>query len=114
GVLVDAKNNTQLAIYALSAINDKIDDGLIDPGPDTLVDIGIVQPRHHEDDPIRTWQISLKDLRDFCLDISDTADMIRRGVGTKFVPSDKGCKFCPAKGECRFRAEYLTDSFSRN
>ena len=60
GVLVEAENNAQLAIYALSFI--RANEDIYDFPPDTIVDIGIVQPRHHADDPVRTWEVSLHDL----------------------------------------------------
>ena len=81
GVLVDAVDNPQLAIYALSLIRDLHGSMLYEFHPATLVDIGIVQPRHHADNPIRLWVISLADLEKFCEEIEYRAIQIREGRG---------------------------------
>jgi hypothetical protein len=63
GELVDADRNSQLAIYAMSLVDANRKD--FDFSPETIVDLGIVQPRHHGDDPVRVWQVSLGDLEYF-------------------------------------------------
>lgn len=133
GVLVEAKDNPQLAIYALSLIRDLQNTGLYDFGPATLVDIGIVQPRHHADDPIRLWAISLADLEEFCRPLEYVAVQIKEGVrrinawkeknkgepdlnevapALKFAPSIEACRWCPVKSKCSARAEWLTSCVS--
>ncbi len=132
GVLVEAQDNPQLAIYALSLIRDLQESGMYAFGPATLVDIGIVQPRHHADVPIRLWAISLADLEVFCKDIEYAAVQIREGSrrinawreanpnmtidlnevapALKFAPSTEACRWCPIKGRCEPRAKWLTES----
>lgn len=131
GVLVEAQDNPQLAIYALSLIRDLQESGLYSFGPATLVDIGIVQPRHHADVPIRLWAISLADLEEFCRQIEHAAIQIQEGTrriaewkaknpdaepdlnevapALKFSPSTEACRWCPIKGRCEARANWLTE-----
>lgn len=112
GVLVDAVDNTQLAIYALSFVESLMEDGMFDFGPATLIDIGIVQPRHHAGADIKTWVLTLADLRLFCHDIEDAAKLIRDGRDTKFDPSEDSCRWCDGKAFCSARSTALTECAS--
>jgi len=133
GVLVDAVNNPQLAIYGLSLVRDLQATGLYDFGPATTVNIRIVQPRHHADDPIRLWAISLADLEEFCRPLEYVAVQIKEGMrrinawkeknkgepdlnevapALKFAPSIEACRWCPVKSKCSARAEWLTSCVS--
>jgi hypothetical protein len=104
GVLVEAENNAQLAIYALSFI--RANDDIYDFPPDTIVDIGIVQPRHHADDPVRTWEVSLHDLEHgFEVKLRAAVEQVRNRVDLEFKPSDKACRWCPAKAICAHRID---------
>lgn len=108
GVLVEAENNAQLAIYALSFIYANND--MFDLGPDTIVDIGIVQPRHHADDPVRTWEIALGDLEHgFVPTLKEAVENIRNGTNLEFKANDKSCKWCPAKAICQYRVTNAAD-----
>jgi Protein of unknown function (DUF2800) len=111
GVLVDVDSNPQLAIYALSFVNDQND--LYDFDPATIVDIGIVQPRHHQGDEIRTWELTLADLRVFCQDIQNAADKIKAGVDLEYSPDPETCRWCPKawKVKCPARIASLVDVF---
>jgi hypothetical protein len=104
GVLVEAENNAQLAIYALSFI--RANEDIYDFPPDTIVDIGIVQPRHHADDPVRTWEVSLHDLEHgFEVKLRAAVEQVRNRVDLEFKPSDKACRWCPAKAICAHRID---------
>ena len=104
GVLVEAENNAQLAIYALSFIRANQD--IYDFPPDTIVDIGIVQPRHHADDPVRTWEVSLHDLEHgFEIKLRAAVEQVRNRENLEFKPSDKACRWCPAKAICAHRID---------
>ncbi len=109
GVLVEAEENSQLAIYALSFIRSLQADGLFDFPPDTVVDLGIVQPRHHAEDPVRTWILTLHDLETYCRDIEYAAVQIQENRGLKFEPSEDGCRWCPCKAFCSHRAAALVE-----
>ena len=111
GVEVEAKNNSQLAIYAMSLIEDLWSE--IDFTPDTSVIISIHQPRTRGDNPTRVWSLSLGELIEFCKPITNAVVDITEGHDLDFYPSQEGCQFCPAKGVCSARADYATNNFSR-
>ncbi len=105
GVIVDAKENMQLATYALSLIRHLED--LYDFTEETLVTMTIFQPRTYEGSPTKIWAVSLGDLQKFGREILEAAidiDEDNRDV-LKFAPSDEACQFCPAKSICDARAE---------
>jgi len=127
GVLVRAEENTQGAIYAMSLVRHL--EGVYDFQPDTLVRIGIKQPRHHEGAHHNRWEVTLADLEKFCEKIEVKAHEAQAGLddvlrvitregdvscseilavapGTKFDPSegDEGaCRWCDAKAFCEVR-----------
>lgn len=116
GVPVDAEENTQLAIYAQSLIEES--EQFFDDLPAHLpVSIGIHQPRYEGDENLKLWEISVGELRDFCNEIGNVALMIqhaadpshRQQISLQFAPSYDNCQFCPAKAICKARAE---DAFS--
>ena len=118
GVPVDAEENTQLAIYAMSWILD-LEDWWA-PIPDHVpVSIGIHQPRYRGDDSLKVWETTVGDLRDFCSPIRLTAMCIKEaGEGDQeckdaleFKPSADVCQFCPAKGVCKARLEATFEQF---
>ena len=112
GVLVDAVENEQLAIYTYSFIKDLEADGMYDFDPATIVDIGIVQPRHHAGDEIKTWILTLSDLALFCSPIEAAAKQIQEGRDLTFAPSEDACRWCDAKSFCPARSAALTEVFS--
>ena len=109
GYKVYALENTQLAIYAMSFVELQIDLGLYNFADDTVIDMGIVQPRHREGEKVSTWVVTLAELREFCKDITRSVEIIRSGVGTEFSPGDKACRWCPKawKVRCPARIESL-------
>lgn len=107
GDLVNAEENTQLAIYAMSFVAHLEGIGLIQFDPDTLIDIGIVQPRHHAEAPVRPWVITLKELREFVYHIDMAVDQIKGG-DVEFNPSDEACKYCACKAFCPARQAAAT------
>jgi hypothetical protein len=107
GVYVAVEGNSQQAIYAMSLVADLEKLGYYTFAPDTMVDIGIVQPRHHLGEPVRSWVLSLADLRDFCEDIENTVKDIHDGK-VKFAPSDSACQWCDVRLFCNARNAELT------
>jgi hypothetical protein len=107
GVYVKVEGNTQQAIYAMSLVVDLEKQGFYTFAPDTEIDIGIVQPRHHLGEPVRNWVITLADLRDFCEDIEDTVNDIHEGV-VEFAPGDDTCQWCDVKLFCAARNAEIT------
>lgn len=109
GVLVDAIDNEQLAIYALSFI--RANDDLYEFHPATKVTMAIVQPRHREGDEVKEWTVSLSELEDFCRPIQEKAEQIRAGTNLEFYPSKDTCRWCDAKTFCEARRNALTEAF---
>ena len=99
GVKVAAKNNAQMRIYALGALEMMVNKGL--PTPDT-VRMTIVQPRIGN---IATEEITLQEL--LCwknIHLMPRALEAVRRYG-KAYPGD-WCRFCKARGECRELTSY--------
>lgn len=108
GVLVDAEQNEQLAIYALSLVRDLESDGLYTFAPTDLVSLGIVQPRHHGAAPIRTWDMTLAELEEFCAAIEMAAERIARGL-YEYHPGEHACRWCDHRRACEaLRADTLS------
>ncbi len=109
GVPVDAEENTQLAIYGMSLITDlELIFGFEDSLP---VSIGIHQPRYTGDESLKTWSLTVGELKAFCEPIAKTAHRIQHAVNWRneleFRPSEGACKFCPAKAICVARLNSL-------
>ena len=105
GVPVDAEDNEQLAIYALSLVNHYQESlGITDSTP---VEIRIVQPRYPGDETVKLWQLTVAELRDFCGVISAAAEVILNGPeeALDFAPDEASCRWCKAKQVCHARAE---------
>lgn len=94
GVQVSAHNNVQLMIYALGAAG---------PILDLFTDIKlvIIQPYdRNADDIVRTWTISVDDLKRFLEeDLRPAYDRIQAGE-FQFNPGEEQCRWCRAKGIC--------------
>lgn len=109
GVLVDAFENEQLAIYALSFMVAM--DPLYDFGPETMIEMHICQPRHREAEGSQPWIVTYADLQAFCRDIHYKAIQIRENRGIKFEPSVDACRWCDCKLFCEARSKAATDVF---
>ena len=95
GVAVSAENNPQLMLYALGAL--AAYDFLYDLH---TVRMTIVQPRL---DHISEWEIPVTGLLAFGERAREAAAVALSGEGG-FVPEDKACRFCKARGECKAQA----------
>ena len=79
GVLVTSEGNTQLAIYAYSLIKHLSD--IYDFTDDTVIDIKVVQPRHHMAEDDEPWVLPLSEFREFChYDIELQAELATRAI----------------------------------
>lgn len=97
GVEVDAKNNPQMRLYALGAL-----ERYSILYPIKKVTMTIIQPRINN---YSTDSISVAELRDWGTNVvKPAADMAMHGDGEAH-PGD-WCRFCRARKECRARAEY--------
>lgn len=98
GVSVEAEGNEQLAIYGESLIREW--EQIMDFGPDFPVHLSIIQPRDRNNpEAVRTWSLTRGDLAMFTTTLGAKAHQAQSGNGV-FEPSEKACKFCPAKGIC--------------
>lgn len=103
GVLVDAKENTQMRLYALGAINTL---SMIYGSNIRTATMSIVQPRLNN---LSVYSESVDDLNEWAREvIVPAAEAIDSG-NVKFKCGD-WCKFCKIKATCRERASYFTDS----
>ena len=131
GVLVESNCNEQLSIYGMSVVHMLRD--VYDFGPDTIVDLGVFQPRHRESAGQPSWEITLADLEEFCKPIEyayiqgsvglkrvqekipcgqrDVAasEILEAAPMLKFAPSDDACKFCKSRGFCEIRLAAATE-----
>ena len=131
GVLVTSEENTQLAIYAYSLIKHLED--IYDFTDDTVIDIKVVQPRHHMAEDDQPWVLPLSEFRVFCAEIEAQAKIataaveavrvadipnggepsyiIQHAPMAKFVPQDGdggSCRWCKAKAFCAVRHAHNT------
>ena len=98
GVSVEAEGNTQMAIYAESLIQSW--EQITEFAPDLQVEMTIVQPRDRNNpEAVRTWSLSRQELAALTGDLKAKAEIALAGKG-EFVPDDKACQFCAAKGLC--------------
>ena len=97
GVLVDAKENTQLSCYALGGID--LYDGLYDI---QKVRLTIFQPRREHYD---TWDTTKGELLSWAENTLAPAAMLAMKGEGEFAAGDH-CRFCKVKDTCRTRAEY--------
>lgn len=112
GVKVDAEDNEQLQIYALSAL-----DEYSYLGDFKQIRMGIVQPRL---DHVSESVIGIKELRQFGVVAAAAAGKCRAAVEyhekfgelhEKYLqPGDKQCRFCKAKATCPALAKKVQES----
>jgi hypothetical protein len=97
GVSVSAENNTQLMIYALGVI-DYVKQDLI--SEDTTVDLWIVQPRDKDGDCESLYETNVAELNQFRNEVLIPAIKRIEAKDCTLVPSEKGCRWCPASAHC--------------
>ena len=100
GVRVEVKDNPQLKLYGVGAL-EAFDDLL---GEAEFVRITVHQPRlnntNSQDipaDELRVWRDSLIPIAEAAL-----------GHDAPFGPSDEACRWCPASGQCQAQLQYAT------
>jgi hypothetical protein len=94
---IEAKNNSQLRLYALGAWYhwQQVCDI-------KKVKMTIIQPRLNESS---TEELTLGDLLEWGKSIKPAADLAFNGEG-EFKPSKETCRFCRAAGQCKAQAEH--------
>jgi len=112
GVIVDPFENLQGAIYARSALDTVLGATEIPLGKlmGSPVTIHIYQPRGRgaEDFPFHVWDTTWGEILEFTKQVTVAAELILADGETEFQPSDKACRFCPAKGFCTARTKDFT------
>jgi hypothetical protein len=98
GVSVEAKDNTQLTIYAESLLQQY--DQVMDLSRISKVTMTIVQPRDRNNpEYVRTWTVSREFLKEQAAWLEVRAK-IALGDDGEFSPSESSCRFCAAKALC--------------
>lgn len=100
GVVVEAEQNEQLAIYAWSFIVKHQPEFGFAPG--WTITLEIDQPRTREGEPVKSWTTTFDELGLFCARIGAVARKILADEDTEFAPGG-ACRFCDAKGICPAR-----------
>lgn len=96
GVAVEVEGNPQLKYYAAAALMTLT---LLNRAE--KVRCTIIQPRKpHEDGPIRSVEYTVGELLDWVDKTLKPAVLATHEAGAPLQPSEKGCKFCRAKGVC--------------
>lgn len=114
GIFNEIDENTQLAIYTLSFMLMLEDEDLYTFGPDTIIEMGIVQPRHRLWVPDTYWTLTYHDLKTFCQHIQQANDIIAEGIDTAFRPSYKACLWCRMKAFCGVRLHHMAQGLPAN
>lgn len=112
GEYVEAEENDQQAIYAISMIADIESQGGVAFEDDLPVFLSIYQPRHRNfNGTARTWETTVRNLKDMAIDIEADYEKAKTGKGA-VIPSDRACNsgFCDARGVC---SAYLASPFKR-
>lgn len=105
GVAVDARDNPQMKLYALGAID--LLDYAYDP---ETVCMTIFQPRIGN---LSRWSIGVQELMDWAEDeLEPLAKLASRGLGVR--SSGEWCKFCKAKGDCAVLASACLSTYTLN
>jgi hypothetical protein len=110
GVAVSPERNLQTVIYARQIAN-----GLTLP-LDFPIFSHIYQPRCRDsgDEPAKVWQTTWGEVKAISDEIADHAEVILinnrvKGGQLPFVPSEKACRWCPAKAFCPAREHEMLD-----
>lgn len=116
GIIVSPENNLQGAIYAKSVVESMSNLTRFSLPVDFPITVHIYQPRGRaaSDSPFHTWQTTWAEINAFSDVATQAATLIQNhspsGYGLNFVPSEKACQWCPAKGFCPERQKLLTQN----
>lgn len=107
GISVEAKFNTQLAIYAESVIREKAPHYK----KSTPLCLIIYQPRAQDNRFVRKWELTRGELAEFCEPIRKTAHAIIMDPDDQPFKADAEttCRFCAAKAFCSHYAAHLLE-----
>lgn len=109
GVAVSPFQNRQMVIYGRQTA------GSLSLPPEFPVFLHIYQPRNREsDEPVKVWQTTWSEVYLLSEEIADHAQVIQinhrtQGQPLDFAPSEKACRWCPAKAFCPAREKEMLD-----
>lgn len=104
GVKVESQNNHQMAIYALSFVDELLEFGILETPPD-YVSMGIVQPNYRDYEGCEAWVISYPELLEFYeKNVAPGVFEIEAGT-VNFRPGEHTCTFCRASKLCKAKAQ---------
>ena len=103
---VEAKENTQLMLYGLGALNDIADHSFID-----TIRLVIVQPRL---DHIDQWYIKKDELIKWGHEVVRPAAAKTMASDPEFNPSPAACQWCKARTVCKALAQQQLEIAQRN
>ncbi len=102
GVPVFAKENEQLMLYALGAINTFRDETLLVNKIELVIHQAIINN-------VNSWTLTIDELNIYAQKFKTAALETLDLTQHRFTPSESVCKFCRAKGNCKAYADYATD-----
>lgn len=111
GVAVSPEQNYQTSVYARQIVHHE----KLNLPVDFPVFSHIFQPRNRESEsPEKVWQTTWGEIKRITDEIADHASVIQinnkvKGVPLEFVPSEKACRWCPAKAFCPARQSDMLD-----
>lgn len=104
GVFVDAEENDQLIIYAISLVRHYEKTFGKDLNRDARVRLHIYQPRHHSFDGLPSvFETTVQGLLDYSMDIQDDYKRSKHAAPEDLKPSVDACQFCDARRVCAAR-----------
>lgn len=98
---VDPEENKQLMLYALGVYRQYSMVFDID-----VIGLTIYQPRLSK--AAKLWETTPQRLQEFAGEAEEMADEALHAAHPRIRPSEEACRFCPAAGVCRARAEWET------
>ena len=111
GIYVEHEDNSQLAIYVRSWIAEAERITGQELHGETEVFLTVYQPRHYASDGPRTWETTVEELKDFCIDVEEDykesnqlveQDLSLEEIEDRLCAGD-WCGFCPLKVVCNVR-----------
>lgn len=109
GIVVEVKQNKQLIIYARQIA------GRLDLTFDFPIFLHVYQPRNRDaEKPFHVWETTWGEIKDLSDQIAAQAYIILsnhrvQGPMLDFEPSEKACRWCPAKSFCAARQKEMLD-----
>lgn len=101
GEMVSPERNPQLMIYGLGVVEELVERfEITDEMEIDFVRLTIIQPRAKDGDTIKSWTVSMEDLRDWREQELAEAVKAASVIDAPRVAGDKQCKWCPLKATC--------------